>query len=669
VPRLAFRAFLVSTLVACMSSPAGSEPPAARSPRNVIVFVADGLRRGSVNPIDTPALYSLRVNGVDFSNSHALFPTFTTPNASAIATGHQLGDTGDYSNTVYLGYPIFNNRGAPGTPTPFLENNPVLADVDEHVIGGNYLNEESLLALARGHGYQTASIGKLGPVGIQDVTQLKIDASRAVQPATTVFIDDATGTGGSPPLPAAISSALSAAGLPLATPSRNQPAGNATNRGAQVSNAQQQAYFCDALTKAVLPTFVANGAPFAIVYWSRDPDGSQHNQGDSFNKATGYADQLRPGINGPTSKAGVADADANLGQILAFLKSHPNVEANTDVFATSDHGFATISRHEVDAAGHASQSYAASFTYRNSSGETDVVPGFLPPGFLAIDLAHALDMPLFDPDLQVTSDGTTRYAPVDPTLPQQGATTRQRPTAGNGLIGGTGGVLERTDAAIVVAANGGSDLVYVPAHDATLVRRIVAFLSQQDYVGGLFVDSSYGAIAGALPMSAIGLEGDAVTPRPAIAVAFRTFSLDADDPLQSAVQVADTALQEGQGMHGSLGRDNTFNNMAAIGPDFRRGLTDPAPVSNADIAQTLAHVLGLPLARRGPLPGRVLHEALSGGAGVPTFKHKVMVSKLFGNAATRLEYQVVGRHRYLDRACMATTRGGHDTNCDERRDR
>jgi hypothetical protein len=27
-------------------------------------------------------------------------------------------------------------------------------------------------------------------------------------------------------------------------------------------------------------------------------------------------------------------------------------------------------------------------------------------------------------------------------------------------------------------------------------------------------------------------------------------------------------------MHGSLGRDNTFNNMAAIGPDFKRGFVD-----------------------------------------------------------------------------------------------
>jgi hypothetical protein len=29
-----------------------------------------------------------------------VFPTFTTANASAFATGHHLGNTGDYSNAI-----------------------------------------------------------------------------------------------------------------------------------------------------------------------------------------------------------------------------------------------------------------------------------------------------------------------------------------------------------------------------------------------------------------------------------------------------------------------------------------------------------------------------------------------------------------------------------------
>ena len=43
----------------------------------------------------------VRDKGVNFKNPHSLFPTFTMANASAMATGHYLGDTGDFSNTIY----------------------------------------------------------------------------------------------------------------------------------------------------------------------------------------------------------------------------------------------------------------------------------------------------------------------------------------------------------------------------------------------------------------------------------------------------------------------------------------------------------------------------------------------------------------------------------------
>ena len=61
--------------------------PLTHPGRNVVIFVADGLRPSSVTSIDAPTLYGIRQEGVNFTNSHSLFPTFTTPNASAIATG------------------------------------------------------------------------------------------------------------------------------------------------------------------------------------------------------------------------------------------------------------------------------------------------------------------------------------------------------------------------------------------------------------------------------------------------------------------------------------------------------------------------------------------------------------------------------------------------------
>ena len=73
-------------------------------PRNLILFVPDGLRGRIVTPQTAPAMAEVRDKGVNFRNSHSLFPTFTTANASAMATGHYLGDTGDFSNTIYTGY-------------------------------------------------------------------------------------------------------------------------------------------------------------------------------------------------------------------------------------------------------------------------------------------------------------------------------------------------------------------------------------------------------------------------------------------------------------------------------------------------------------------------------------------------------------------------------------
>src|ERR1700716_4183615 len=76
------------------------------TPRNLILFVPDGLRGQIVTPQTAPAMAEVRDKGVNFKNSHSLFPTFTTANASAMATGPYLGDTGDFSNTIYTAYPV-----------------------------------------------------------------------------------------------------------------------------------------------------------------------------------------------------------------------------------------------------------------------------------------------------------------------------------------------------------------------------------------------------------------------------------------------------------------------------------------------------------------------------------------------------------------------------------
>ncbi len=667
--------------------------------RNIIVFVADGLRPGSVNPTDTPTLFSIKQNGVNFTDSHSLFPTFTTPNASAIATGHYLGDTGDFSNTVYTGFPILNSNGS---VTPFIESDPVLADIntnsnrsDPDFSLQNFLTEESILAYARLNGYSTAAIGKLGPVAIQDVSQDNRTGGTSTPDITpkTVIIDDSTNgvnpptssTTGSQtaiPLSQSIADRLTAAGLALTPTARVQPSGSLTTAGTLNANTAQQQYFADATTKAVLPQFAADIANktsngFATVYWSRDPDGTQHNNGDAFNAADPGNNSLTIGINGPTSKKGVSDADANLKQIIDYLKAtddpaNPGKKLydNTDIFVTADHGFSTISKQAVgvtfDAAGTptytSTTSYAASLNYYTTDSAGNKTPtvhaGFLPPGFVAIDLAKDLGSILYDPDKNTVSPldiKNIQYDKVDPTA-------GQRPTNGNGIIGGNGSVVNGVidpKTQVVVAANGGSDLLYVPSQDKALVAKIVSFLAKKDYVSGVFTDDTFGDIPGALKLSTIGLEGTASLPTPSIVINFKSFSTNPNDPNdpQAQVEVADTSLQQGQGMHGSFGRGDTFNNMEAIGPDFKAGYIDNAPVSNADIVPTLAKILGWTLPSVGSLTGRVASEALVNGPASVDVASSTLSSAPVNGKSTILKTQTVGNVPYFDAAGFA---GGTD---------
>ena len=592
------RSRIVAAVILILIDLAGALAQAPQAhPHNVVLFVADGLRFRMVDESTAPTMAAIAREGVTLRNSHALFPTFTTANASAMATGHMLGDTGDFSNTIYAGFQV---PGAGNSLTPFLENDAVLGDIDAH-FGGNYLNEATILKLARDKGYSTAAIGKIGPALIFDPTERSGNQ--------TVLIDDATGRPRGIPLSSEVTDRLKAADLPPAAPTRgaNGKAGDVHTPGTLSANVLQQDYFVAATTRVVLPMFKDRNKPFVIVFWSRDPDGTQHNQGDSLN-------MLVPGINGPTSLAAIGNADDNLARIRSTLGELGLLDT-TDIIVTADHGFSTISK----------QSQTSS-TVKTSFSDT--LEGHLPLGFVALDLAHALEQPLIDPD-----DG---YKPV-----ADGAHTK----FGNGLIGG-----DRNNPKVVVATNGGSDLIYLPDGDRAVAKRVVDFLLTQDYVSGIFVDSKLGKYPGTLTLDDIALEGTALTPHPAIAISFRSFDTVCGEPVRCTVEVADTVLQQGQGMHGSFSRADTWNFMAMQGPDFKQQFIDPAPASNADLGRTIAHLMQLDTRDIGTLVGRVLSEALPNGA-IPEVSSLVVSSDPAPNGlVTVVNMQMVGSTRYFDAA-------------------
>jgi len=567
---------------------------------NVILFVADGLRSQIVTPETAPAIAALRAEGVDFQNSHSLYPTVTTVNASAIATGHYIGDTGDFGNVIYVGPQAMGYQGVAAT----LEDDAVLTSMNARY-QGDYLSETSLLAAARAQGFSTASVGKLGPTSIQDVTRR--DGSG------TIVIDDSTGLKAPDGIPLApdVAAAIKAAGLAVIAPDRglNGDSGAYNMPGVHVANVEQQDWFTRVVTDVLLPRFKAADKPFVLVFWSRDPDGTQHNQGDSLN-------QLVPGINGPTTMAAIRNVSGDLQRLRDALKAQ-GLDQTTDIVVTADHGFSTTSKQSLT-------SPSAKLKY------PDVVPGFLPNGFLAIDLSLQLKLPLW------TGTG------------QEIAVNEGFHPKGSAMLGA-----DPAHPQIVIVSNGGTDLIYLTGADPkAMARRLAPLLTAQDYTSALFVNDDLGPVPGALPMSAINLKGSALTPQPSMLIGFTNHAGDCAKPDTCQIDIADTDLQQGEGQHGSFGRGDTHNFMAAAGPDFKAGFVDPAPVSNADLAWTMARAIGLDLPSKGQLKGRVIEEALKGGQ-VPAVEAKTVSSdKAADGFQTVLDYQQVGAQRYFDAAGM-----------------
>ena len=594
--RNARRVLATSTFAAlALFGAAGCQRQAATSarPHNVVIFVADGLRYGSVNPTDAPALNAVKTEGVDFANSHSMFPTVTTVNASAIATGHYIGDTGNFGNTLYVGETL---KSASYNRLAGLEDDDVLREMNER-FGGNYINETSLLAAARAKGFSTAVIGKTGPATIQDLTAAKGDVG--------IIVDELTGLpGGVVPkgvmLAPDIAKAIADAKLTPNAPPRALPAIATVDWLTKIA------------TDIVIPRFKTQDRPFVMLFWCPDPDNTQHGQNDGDGK-------LVPGVNGPTAKAAVANASQALGRLRDALKAQ-GLEATTDIFVTADHGFSVVSRQSKT-------SYSLTKTYR------DGPKGVLPTGFVAIDLAHALNMTLWQTNGLAVA--------MDQGLP---------PKNGSAMLGP-----DIDHPHVMIAANGGAELIYLtdPSDAKQLAPKIVETLSQQDYVAGIFVDEeAFGKQPGALGLSDVRLAGASKTPRPAIVISFRSYATGGkcDLPEMCSAIVTDSNYQQGQGAHGSLGRGETRNFMAAIGPDFKSKFVNPTPISNADIAPTLAHILGIDLGGNGKLKGRVISEALKDGNQVKATAMTKKAAPAANGFATVLNLQRVDDAEYYDAA-------------------
>ena len=178
----------------------------------------------------------------------------------------------------------------------------------------------------------------------------------------------------------------------------------------------------------------------------------------------------------------------------------------------------------------------------------------------------------------------------------------------HGFVSNTGtvDVAARLDAAGLsvqaqVHALGG--LVYFDHPDGELEARTVTALRSIPEVGGIFTRHE---IDGTFPLTLVGHGGD---DAPDLLYGLRW---DAESGPHGVEGRAWSHPMKGAGNHGSFSPYEVRNACIIAGPGIRSGWRSDVPSGNADIAPTLAALMGLDWPN--DRDGRVLAEALEGGA-------------------------------------------------------
>ena len=246
---------------------------AAEQPRNLVLFVADGSATASLPRRRRRRWRNCATRASLSPIPHSLFPTFTTANASAMATGHYLGDTGDYSKRHL--HRLSRGRAGPGQDgdavpgersragrrrRAFRRQLPRRGD---HPQGGP--------RQGHGHGCDRQARAR---------THLRLDGTGWAAHGGHRRPDGFEGGRAARRLG---SPGPRRASLAPKAPGRGQPAGTFETAGTLKANLVQQDWFTAATTQVVLPRFKAEAKG------SRSSTGRATPMGRSTTRATAWA--------------------------------------------------------------------------------------------------------------------------------------------------------------------------------------------------------------------------------------------------------------------------------------------------------------------------------------------------------------------------------------------
>jgi arylsulfatase A-like enzyme len=586
-------AFMLLGMTAGLRAQQQDTPP---STRRVIIFVWDGLRTDDLTPEITPNYFALARSGVVVADHHAVYPTFTMMNSASIATGAYPGAHGFYGNVVYA--PAANGRNAKGagidfSAPAFIEDFGVVEAVRD-AYQGKLTLIPTMLQAAQAKGLTTAAIGKFGAAFIQDYARggIILDEDAAMPLVFAKGLQEA-----GYPLPRNSVNAYEAGALTLASQNGDPTApipiqrlkdgqtGNPLDRSGALSR-RGFAYLTDIFINYILP----EKKPELTIFWSKEPDATSHAYGPgTYNSidATRMNDEI-------------------LGRVVEKLRQL-GWDKSSDIIITQDHNHSTVSgdvahfplRTMVDGSvgGVDPHGYSVSGFVRTAELLTR-------DGLKAYDGAGCRDIPVLS---GITGDDTHLYPARDD---QHGEVCgrAQKYTSGSYVV-----PKPVPAGAIVVAANAGSDYLFVPDGNIDTVKAAVTSLQSRLQFGAIFVSDKYGEIAGTLPMSIIKAENSGSGRAPDIIV---SFSYDENIAVAGKSGVTYASSVNRRGDHGSFSPTDTHISLMAIGPDFKSGFNDTLPTANVDVAPTVARILQFSMPA---VQGRVLEEALQGGPPVTEY--------------------------------------------------
>jgi len=638
----------VLVLTGCAGEPASNTASSmAPQPIRTIIMVWDGLRPDSVNATDTPNLYALRQSGVNFSDNHSTYPTFTMMNGSSFATGSYPKTSGFYGNTFWTPpqgsgntIPVGNSAGGTAqdyVDPVFTEDYQLLTTLNTYY-GGQLLLVKSLFATAQAAGLVTATLGKSGAAYIQDLGKggYFVDEN-TVQPRSLVTELQTAGIA----LPVNVVKGYS--GTDAVTLAANN--GNLTDRAGYLTfnttaydsngvltvasrdstdttqGAPEDAankYMMSVFTQYLLPI----KKPMLSLIWFRTPDNVEHGYGPGSSNAV----------------AGLRSQDARLGELIAGLRAN-GLDRTTNIVVVSDHGHTSVSGplalyplRAINSAGTLPNgplvNGATSGTTNSVVGPVVAAGGYSFSGDVrSADLLTYRGFKAYDGSGCTTSAMYGLDANGKPTVPVQLDASGALCGTANAKYQAISALLSTPVASfkvpapgslpangIVVAANGGSDYFYVPSHDAATVAALVKVLQQREEYGAIFVDSRYGALPGTLSMSQVNLENATRqgNGQPDVVV---SFNWDYSASIQGMPGIEFESAGGQRGMHGSFGIADVHNTLIANGPSFKAGTTLSTPTGNVDVAPTAAYLLGLTMPQA---DGRVINEALAQPASMAT---------------------------------------------------